>query len=267
MQDNSLGNQKIASNPKYSVWVSASAGTGKTTVLVNRLLRLFLNDVEPSKVLCLTYTNAGAIEMQNRIYKKARDWAIISDEKLKEELENITEKDENIDIDNLFLKARRLFSKLIDNPIPLKIYTIHAFCQSVLKRFPIEAGITPHFKIIEDSDVNILLNEAYQKLVHTLKNDKNIDYLDTFKSFNYLMENTPENEFEGLIKSIIDGREHFLELLSKYKNKEKIKESLQKKIFTNSSYAINDFIDNEKLFLENIINHIPENFIENLRTF
>ena len=64
MQDSSFKNQKIASNPKLSVWVSASAGTGKTTVLVNRLLRLFLNDVEPSKVLCLTYTNAGAIEMK-----------------------------------------------------------------------------------------------------------------------------------------------------------------------------------------------------------
>ena len=85
-KEQSLENQKIASNPKLSVWVSASAGTGKTTVLINRLLRLFLNDVDPSKVLCLTYTNAGAIEMQNRIYKKAKDWAIISDEELKTDL-------------------------------------------------------------------------------------------------------------------------------------------------------------------------------------
>ena len=67
MNDESLKNQKIAADPKLSVWVSASAGTGKTTVLVNRLLRLFLNGVSPSKILCLTYTNAGAINMQNRI--------------------------------------------------------------------------------------------------------------------------------------------------------------------------------------------------------
>ena len=68
MKDNSFQNQKEAANPNYSVWVSASAGTGKTTVLVSRLLRLFLSDVDPTKILCLTYTNAGAIEMQDRIF-------------------------------------------------------------------------------------------------------------------------------------------------------------------------------------------------------
>ena len=266
MQDNSLQNQKIASNPNYSVWVSASAGTGKTTVLVNRLLRLFLNDVEPSKVLCLTYTNAGAIEMQNRIYKKARDWATISDDDLIKELKNLSDTPENnTDIDNLFLKARKLFSKLIDNPVPLKIYTIHAFCQSILKRFPIEAGITPHFKIIEDSEVKTLLNEAYQKFVHTLKNDKNIDYIDVFESFNYLMNNTSESEFDNLIETIIDGREHFFELCLKYKTKAKILETLKNKIFKNFSYPIESFIDDTMLFKANVLDHIPSGFIDKLK--
>ncbi|MBP3615361.1 MAG: double-strand break repair helicase AddA [Alphaproteobacteria bacterium] len=265
-KEQSLENQKIASNPKLSVWVSASAGTGKTTVLINRLLRLFLNDVDPSKVLCLTYTNAGAIEMQNRIYKKARDWAIISDEELKTDLTKLLdETDKNIDFDNLFLKARKLFSKLIDNPIPLKIYTIHAFCQSVLKRFPIEAGITPHFKIIEDSDVKILLNEAYQKLIHTLKSDKNIDYLDVFKSFDYLMKNTPESDFDSMIESIINGREHFIELLSKYKTKDGIISELKKKIFNTFPFAIDSFIDDEVAFKTNVLSHIPDGFIDELK--
>ena len=266
MQDSSFKNQKIASNPKLSVWVSASAGTGKTTVLVNRLLRLFLNDVEPSKVLCLTYTNAGAIEMQNRIYKVAKDWATMSDEDLKNKLKDLLDDvDENFDFETIMLKAKKLFSKLIDNPIPLKIYTIHAFCQSVLKRFPIEAGITPHFKIIEDNDVKILLNEAYQKLVHTLKTDKNIDYLDTFKSFNYLMENTPESDFDELIQSIINGREHFLELWLKYKTKSNIYINLKDKIFNGFNFVIDSFIDNIDLFKSNVLNHIPQGFIEKLK--
>ncbi len=265
MQDSSLLNQKIASNPKYSVWVSASAGTGKTTVLVNRLLRLFLNDVEPSKVLCLTYTNAGAIEMQNRIYKKARDWVIISDDDLKEDLKKILDDDETTNISELILKARKLFSKLIDNPLPLKIYTIHAFCQSVLKRFPMEAGITPHFKIIEDSDVKILLNEAYQKFIHTLKTEKNLDYFDAFDGFNYLMKNTSESEFPNLIQSIINGREHFLNLLSKYKTKEDIQNHLKIKILGNFPYVIENFIDNISLFKSNILDHISDDFIGNLK--
>ncbi len=266
MDDNSLLNQKIAANPNFSVWVSASAGTGKTTVLVNRLLRLFLNDVEPSKVLCLTYTNAGAIEMQNRIYKKTLDWATIPDEDLKKELNNLLDdKDESFDFDELFSKARKLFSKLIDNPMPLKIYTIHAFCQSILKRFPIEACITPHFKIIEDSEVKNLLNEAYQKLIHTLKNDKTIDYVDVFKSFTYLMQNTPEIEFDNLVETIVDGREHFFELCQKYKTKSKMLDYLKSKIFGNSQYANESFLNDINLFKANILDHIPSGFIDNLK--
>ena len=267
MQDNEKNkNQKIASNPKFSVWVSASAGTGKTTVLVNRLLRLFLNDVEPSKILCLTYTNAGAIEMQNRIYRVARDWAVMPDNDLREKLKDLLDDvDENFDFNIVVSKAKKLFSKLIDSPIPLKIYTIHAFCQSVLKRFPIEAGIPPHFKIIEDSDVKILLKEAYQKLVHTLKSDKNIDYLDVFESFNYLMKNTPESNFENLIQTIIDGRDHFFELLLSYKTKSNICAKLKEKIFSGNPLAIDSFIDNIDLFKSNVLNHIPNGFIEKLK--
>ena len=123
MPDISFLNQQIAADPHLSVWVSASAGTGKTTVLVNRLLRLFLNDIEPSKILCLTYTNAGAFEMQDRIYKRAKQWATMPDESLRKDLHSlfdnsndfITEKEK--DFENIFIKARKLFSKLLDSKL------------------------------------------------------------------------------------------------------------------------------------------------------
>lgn len=271
MNDESLKNQKIAADPKLSVWVSASAGTGKTTVLVNRLLRLFLNGVSPSKILCLTYTNAGAINMQNRIYEKTKKWAVISDDELTGELSDLLSIDDNHKIDtttddfkNLFTRARKLFSRLVDNPIPLKIYTIHAFCQSVLKRFPIEAGIAPHFTIIEDSEVKQLLNKSYQILVSSVKKQK--DDLDVFNGFTYLMQNTPESSFDDLIQTIIDGREHFFNLISKYHTKDKIKDELKGILFKNFNPVIDDFINDEKLYLKNVISHIPVGFIDDLKS-
>ena len=273
MPDISFLNQQIAADPHLSVWVSASAGTGKTTVLVNRLLRLFLNDIEPSKILCLTYTNAGAFEMQDRIYKRAKQWATMPDESLRKDLHSlfdnsndfITEKEK--DFEHIFIKARKLFSKLLDNAVPLKIYTIHAFCQAVLKRFPIEAGISPHFKIIDDIEKTILLNEAYKQLVSNIKYDKSDISPDIFSSFNYLMNLVSQNDFDKIKNEIITSRENFSELLKTYHNKENISLKLREIIFQGFDTIIDDFIKNDKLYIENVLNHIPNNFIENLEGF
>ena len=78
--------QNIASDPNKSIWVGASAGSGKTTVLVKRLLRMFLQGIEPSKILCITFTNTGAIQMKNRVNEKLAQWSMLSDDKLKDEI-------------------------------------------------------------------------------------------------------------------------------------------------------------------------------------
>lgn len=80
--------QRAASNPDCSVWVEASAGTGKTKVLSDRVLRLLLKGVQPGRILCLTYTKAAAVEMNTRIAGRLSRWAVINDVELQEELEN-----------------------------------------------------------------------------------------------------------------------------------------------------------------------------------
>ena len=68
--------QRAAANPAQSVWVEASAGTGKTKVLTDRVLRLLLDDVAPIRLLCLNYTKAAAVEMRTRISQKLIAWAV-----------------------------------------------------------------------------------------------------------------------------------------------------------------------------------------------
>ncbi len=266
MNDTSLQNQKDAANPNFSVWVSASAGTGKTTVLVSRLLRLFLSNIDPTKILCLTYTNAGAIEMQDRIFKRARSWSVMNDADLEIEIKNLFTTDiekfdfSKVNIADLKITARKLFSKLIDNPIPLKIYTIHAFCQSVLKRFPIEANISPHFKIIEPIDAQRLLNSAYKEFLINIRNKKDDNSVDLLNQFELLTKNLSQTVFEDLIEAIIAEREKFNNLLNEYKTFDNIKTELHSEVF-NDYKGINIPDDAEEL-LHNFIENIPTCLIE-----
>ena len=149
--------QKRASNPLTSVWVSASAGSGKTKVLTDRVLNLLLMTGQPEKLLCLTFTKAAAAEMANRIGSILKKWAVCSENDLVKDLIDL--RDETPDAD-LILKARRLFAKVLEAKGGMKIMTIHSFCQSVLKRFPLEAGVSPDFEIIDDRTANTLLNDT-----------------------------------------------------------------------------------------------------------
>lgn len=156
--------QAAAANPLKSVWVGASAGTGKTKVLIDRVLRLMLpraggdakTATRPERVLCLTFTKTAAAEMSNRIYKRLARWAVMEEGKLAEDLSALI----GGAADAVTLReARRLFARVLDTPGGLKIMTIHSFCQSVLKRFPVEAGLPPHFELMdEQSAIEYLLN-------------------------------------------------------------------------------------------------------------
>jgi len=137
--------QAEAANPRHTRMVSANAGSGKTRVLVDRVSRILLQGVEPQHILCLTYTKAAATEMQDRLYEKLGNWSILEESALRKELNNLLGKDFS-DI----ASARRLFAKALETPEGLKVQTIHAFCERVLSRFPIEAGIMPGFEPIEE---------------------------------------------------------------------------------------------------------------------
>ena len=150
--------QAAAADPTTSVWVTANAGTGKTRVLSDRVLRLLLKNVAPEGILCLTFTKAAAVEMTERIERDLAAWAVeTEDASLAERLEAVT----GAPPDAAMLRlARRLFARTLELPRGLHIMTIHAFCQTILKRFPIEAKVPPHFEVIDDRTAAELMAEA-----------------------------------------------------------------------------------------------------------
>ena len=148
------GEQAQAVDPRDSVWLSASAGTGKTQVLSARVLRLLLReDVEPGQILCLTFTKAGAAEMATRVNEVLANWVRLPDTELSEQLAAIGEATSP----EVRRRARALFAQVLDCPGGgLRIDTIHAFSQWLLAAFPEEAGLIPGTKPMEDRDREVL---------------------------------------------------------------------------------------------------------------
>ncbi|WP_291723356.1 double-strand break repair helicase AddA [Magnetospirillum sp. 64-120] len=154
--------QQMAADPAASVWVAASAGTGKTKVLTDRVLNLLLAGNAPHKLLCLTFTKAAAAEMSNRINAKLAEWAIADDVALATSLDELLGRPPKPPEE---LRARRLFALVLDSPGGMRIETIHAFCQSLLRRFPLEAGLAPHFQVMDDRDAGELLDAAKEQVL------------------------------------------------------------------------------------------------------
>ncbi len=159
------GNQRDAVNPRESVWLSASAGTGKTQVLSARVLRLLLEPGnDPSQILCLTFTKAGAAEMAERVNEVLARWVRLPDAKLATELDHVGAATDPATVS----RARSLFAHVLDTPGGgLRIDTIHAFAQWLLAAFPQEAGIAPGSKAMEDRDRDLLAREVLSDMVLT----------------------------------------------------------------------------------------------------
>ncbi|WP_322893176.1 MULTISPECIES: double-strand break repair helicase AddA [unclassified Yoonia] len=163
IRDAATQRQVDAANPQVSTWLAANAGSGKTRVLTDRVARLLLDDVSPQNILCLTYTKAAAAEMQNRLFKRLGAWAMMQDDALRADLRNLGV-DRAIDAEQL-RAARTLFARAIETPGGLKIQTIHSFCAGVLRRFPLEAGVSPQFREMEDRAAQLLRAEVMDQLV------------------------------------------------------------------------------------------------------
>src|SRR5258708_7150057 len=154
--------QANATDPQQSVWVSASAGTGKTKVLTDRVLRLLLQGTPPTRLLCLTFTKAAAAEMMTRVIRNLSDWATIADSDLHRNLATLTgAAPEPAEL----IRARQLFATVLDAPGGLKIQTIHAFCQSLLARFPLDTAIAPHFTVLDEATAEELRREAREAVL------------------------------------------------------------------------------------------------------
>ena len=161
--------QRRAADPCVSTWVTANAGAGKTLVLVDRVIRLLLAGTPPQRIICLTFTRAAAAEMANRLLKQLGKWAVLDDETLRSNLSELgVETPGSVDL----ARARRLFASALETPGGLNIQTIHAFCEALLKRFPLEAGLPPHFEVLDERASAAMYRESIaQALEKAAKGD------------------------------------------------------------------------------------------------
>ena len=174
-------NQLLAADPEDNVWLSASAGTGKTQVLSARVLRLLLReDVAPSQILCLTFTKAGAAEMANRINAVLARWVRLPSTMLGKELGYL-----GADIDPATQeRARSLFASVLDCPGGgLRIDTIHAFAQFLIGNFPEEAGLAPGTRMMDDRSRELLAREVLKDLFEEAERTNDVRVLDAIEDF------------------------------------------------------------------------------------
>lgn len=160
--------QRRAYDPEASAWVSANAGSGKTTVLVRRVLRLMLSGAAPERILCLTYTAAAAATMADRLFGTLRAWVRLDDAALDAALVDLFDRQpaaaERV-------RARQLFAEALETPGGLKIQTIHAFCTRILQSAPFEAGIPAHFEVISTTDKAAAIEAAVTRTLMKASDD------------------------------------------------------------------------------------------------
>ena len=155
--DAATAKQKLASDPTSSVFVSANAGSGKTYVLVNRVIRLLLDGVSPEKILCVTFTKAAAANMAERVFSRLGHWVTLDDAALDTEIRNAGVATPNA---RLRARARELFASALETPGGLKVQTIHALCTRLLQQFPFEANVPARFSVLDDRDQNEMMERA-----------------------------------------------------------------------------------------------------------
>lgn len=199
--------QDAAANPTKNVWVQANAGTGKTSVLTQRLLRILFrtHDCSASGILCLTYTNAGAGEMRNRILRALREWAMADDATLIDMLDGVSTNRPPTQDD--IIRAREIFFTYIDNPDLLKIKTIHGFCEEILHRFPLEAGISPAWSLVSDAAQRVLLQDTFTSLINNGSQYENV-----LPAFFHLVDRVSENFLDDLLSKLSEQYKNFFEV-------------------------------------------------------
>ena len=193
--------QSDAADPKASVWVSANAGTGKTHVLVNRVLRLMLAGTPPERILCLTYTKAAAAEMSKRVFGTLAKWVTAADVSLRPVLSELLTRPATTTDMTL---ARTLFTRAIETPGGLKVQTIHAFCERLLQRFPLEAGVPPGFQILDDEEARAIHGEAIERTLGDATRDRNSPL---GKALAVAIAHAADDRFDDVLKSAIRRRE------------------------------------------------------------
>lgn len=188
--------QTLASDPAASVWVTASAGTGKTKVLTDRTLRLLLGGTRPGSILCLTFTNAGASVMKNRIRDELSAWATIPEDVLRTRLRKLTGQKPKEAVVN---RARQLYAEFLESSESLQIQTIHSFAGKLLRKFPIESGVPPYFEIMDDQTASEFFSASQADILHKIRREPDGALS---RAVRMITPEVGEEDFMGLIGEI-----------------------------------------------------------------
>jgi len=201
--------QRRAAAAGVSAWVSASAGTGKTKVLTDRLLGLMLEGGDPARVLCLTFTRAAAAEMANRLNERLAEWATLPHDAFVEELCELTGQPPD---DAIMAQARQLFARVLDTPGGVKIATIHAFCQTLLRRFPLEAEVSPEFGVLDERGAAEALLEAAESVIVAAREEHGSEYL--AEALAVVAGHVAEERFGMLMTALVGERGKLRQVVS-----------------------------------------------------
>jgi len=195
--------QLRASHPHSSAFVAANAGSGKTYVLVNRVIRLLLDDVAPEKILCITFTKAAAANMAQRVFDTLGKWVALSDEELDVAIRNSGAQVTR----DVRARARKLFACALETPGGLKVQTIHALCTRLLQQFPFEARVPAHFAVLDERDQTDMMERA--NLAVLLEAARTPDGA-LGRALAFAMAQAADVTFKEVVQEACLSREHFM---------------------------------------------------------
>src|ERR1700726_2460198 len=196
--------QARASNPASSAFVSANAGSGKTHVLVQRVIRLLLQDVPPEKILCVTFTKAAAANMAERVFSTLGHWVTLDDAELDAAIVDAGIAHPNA---SLRMTARKLFACALETPGGLKVQTIHALCTRLLQQFPFEANVPARFAVLDERDQNEMMERANLAVLLDASRDPASV---TGRALNTAMANAADVTFKDVVREACLSRDHFM---------------------------------------------------------
>ena len=196
--------QARASDPAASAFVSANAGSGKTHVLVQRVIRLLLAGVPPEKILCLTFTKAAAANMAERVFTTLGHWVTLDDDALDDAI-----RDAGVAQSTKALRksARELFASALETPGGLKVQTIHALCTRLLQQFPFEANVPARFTVLDDRDQTEMMERA--SLAVMLDASRTPDSA-IGRALLAAMANAADVTFKDVVREACLSRDHFM---------------------------------------------------------
>jgi ATP-dependent helicase/nuclease subunit A len=196
--------QARAADPASSAFVSANAGSGKTHVLVQRVIRLLLDGVPPEKILCITFTKAAAANMAERVFSTLGDWVTLDDAALDAAIRDAGLAQPNA---GLRLRARELFACALETPGGLKVQTIHALCTRLLQQFPFEANVPARFSVLDDRDQTEMMERANLAVLLDAARDPDSA---AGRALNTAMASAADVTFKEVVREACLSRDHFM---------------------------------------------------------